>query len=424
MSKQSPIDQTTLQDGLGPTVLRLQSAARMLAKNPTCPEACSIDLELVGLVDDCLQSCRDGILLQALNGLRNEEKAHDLLRSQVHIASSTALVDTAEGPRAVRLCAIPILLSNEQPLEHGRLERGAAFNALSASLRKSGFIHAEARVDLADYLYHPKELQSMWPSEVYRLPSSLLAHATGCGPGGPLHGLPGLGRSGWPCIGPPVNGSPRVQLRFLLVTICEDLGTDDLLEPCSEDEHERLQVALSDWAARASSPLAGALGLSADEVVVLCFGPYARSLAAGFESLRYVDLRSALAPLVRDRALARDLSVTLELCGDDGEECGDKDATAIRLLATSSARDDATRRSGRSLEHHYPITSQADAAASLERVVSVLRNAGVRRIWVARHPRATSRFDAQHVTVRGEQAPLSIREVPQTRAVSPGLVAA
>jgi hypothetical protein len=322
------------------------------------------------------------------------------------------------------LCAIPVLLSNEQPLEHGRLTRGPAFNAVAASLRNAGFIHSDASVEVADYLYHPKELQSLWPSEVHRLAASLLAQGPGCEADGALKGVAGLGRNGWPSVRPAAAGSPGVQLRFLLVTVSEDLGTDDALKPRSEDEHERLQVAVSDWAARACSPLAGALGLSADEVVVLCFASYAQSLKAGFESLRYVDLRSALAPLVDERTRARDLSVTLELCGDDGQECCDEDATAIRLLATSSIRDETSQKSRQSLQHHYPITSQADAAASLERVVSVLRNAGVRRIWVARHPRSASRVHAKEVTGQGIQGRLPLPAASQRQADTPGRLAA
>lgn len=393
MHMKPPVDQRNFEDPNEPKVLRLQAAARALTSDAVCAERAHFDVELVSLVDECLLACRDGVLLHALDRLRDEHEAHALLRTQIETASASAFFDTPEGGRVVRLCAIPVLFSNEQPLENGDLVRGAAFDALSASIRQTGLIHAGATITLAEYLYHPTELDSLWPSEVCRLPASLMLRAQEAG--GIPKGLAALGRSGWPRDA--AAGTPKgVQLRYLLAAVSEELGAGDAIRPRSDDEKERLQVALCNWAAHASSPLAAALGLSADEVVVLSFGPYAQAVRTGFDSLRYVQLRGALAPLVDFKIRARSLSVTLELCGYDGGQCGVGDATAIRLLATSSLRDDCSSKDGRSLEHHYPITSWADAKESMERVVNVLRDASVRRIWVVKRSQEARRFPVQN----------------------------
>jgi hypothetical protein len=346
---------------------RLHDLVRQRIQMPQAADVDEWEEELERLVDECLENGRDDVLVLALDKLAGDEAALAQLIFYIEDAAANPAVNVDGYLVDASLMAIPLLISSHSTALGGRFERSANFEALCNSTRRAGLVDSGESVFFVNYLYHPKELAEMPPSQVSHLAQFILDARAGGDRIRPTK----LGQRGWPKLAPLPDGASTVLLGYLLAVVLDDPKASRIAAGTEESAVELRQAQADRWRGIADPLVAGALGAANGAAHVLGFEPFYHGLRDGLKAFLDMGLHCELAGALVERGMPpKMVSVVISAHGDKSG------VREVRVLA-SSRLDGAPL-----LGHVLPVGGIDDAFEAFSRIGQCLRAAGVEEVSI------------------------------------------
>lgn len=351
--------QDTSRQEVEESVVRLCDLAHQLAANPSSSSVDDWEEQLLCVVDHCLAFERDFMLKVALERSLPDAEAYQLLLSHIEEAASNPVVNLGDKLVDARILTIPVMLETDKGYTGGRIERCGTFEALCNSTKRAGIIGDESSVILVNYLYHPRELLRLAPSEVSQLAQCVVdgrqAKERPC--------RPHLGQAGWPQQVVAANSGTIVTLGYLLAVVLDDPKASRIPD---DAEVKRLYARSLQWRKIAAPLAASALDRPNRSVRVAGLEPFYEGLRLGQTALLNLHLRWQMAMLLRKHGMSpKAMAVVVSAHGEKSK------VSEVRLTATSKLDGSLI------LTHSLPLSGIDTALHAFARVMSCMNQAGI-----------------------------------------------
>lgn len=345
----------------------LQVLARMLAFGSESPLWDDSQEQMLHLIHEALRDENDVLLARALEQTSHDGPALEQLLRHIEDVAGNPVVSFRGQMADAQVIVIPVLVTQHPSRGGGSFAYSADFEALASSIRGAGLVSTDATVVLLNYLYHPRELARLLPSQVSRVAQDVLDAQSG----GPSSSPGARGQTGWPPQEDVPLGTSRATLCCLLAVVVGERAPWRVGEDLSQEANDQKLAAIEVWARTAVPPLAACLNLSRRSVHVLGFDSFFEGLRFGLKCFPDLCVHTELAAMLSEHSMEPNaLSILLCCYGDIVQ------AREVRVSAVS--RLDGALLLGKVLH----VEGNEDAGDTIMRLTRCLRFCGIEDIGV------------------------------------------